>query len=229
MLSHASAAWLWGLQPRCASSVHVSVPSRGQRRANIELHHSSTLSSEEWGRMGWLRVTALPRTLLDLAAVELPRRLWNAVERTERLGHLKLTEIDAMLGRRKGHRGAGRLRGALEIYRDPVFSRARSERLFLDLCKRSGLPRPKINTWVDQFEIDAFWKDERFAVEVDGWDSHRTRTAFENDLLRQEEMKLAGIDSIRVSARRIERAPSQVGHRLAILLSRRRAELGLPS
>jgi len=40
-------------------------------------------------------------------------------------------------------------------------------------------------------------------------------------------MKLAGIESIRISARRIESEPVEVGRRLAILLTRRRRELGL--
>lgn len=229
VLSHAAAGWLWGLVLACPSRIDVTVPSHGRRHAGIALHHSSTLLPEEWGRMAEIPVTALARTLLDLAASVSARKLWDVVERTERRGRLDFIEIDAMLLRRKGDRGAARLRRALEIYRDPVFSRARSERLFLALCKRAGLPRPKINTWVGKFEIDAYWETERFAVEVDGWESHRTRRAFEDDLLRQEEMKLAGIDSIRISARRIERAPAQVGRRLAILLSRRRAELGLPS
>lgn len=204
VLSHASAAWLWGLLPNCPKTVHVTVPSHGQRHPGIELHHSSTLSTEEWGRMQRIPVT-------------------------ERLGKLDLAEIDAMLLRCKGGRGAARLRRALEIYRDPVFSRARSERLFLALCKKAGLAKPRINTWVGKFEIDAYWEAERFAVEVDGWDAHRTRKAFESDLLRQEEMKLAGIDSVHVSARRIERAPRQVGRRLTILLARRRSELSLPN
>jgi predicted transcriptional regulator of viral defense system len=229
VLSHASAAWLWGLLPRCPKVVHVIVPSNGHGHADIALHHSSTLTEEEWGRMARIPVTALARTLLDLAATATARELWNAVERAERLDKLDLIEIDAMLLRRKGDRGAARLRRALEIYRDPVFSRARSERLFLQLCKRANLPRPRINTWVGKFEIDAYWEAESFAVEIDGWETHRTRKAFDADRLRQEEMKLAGIDSIRISARRIERAPRQVGRRLSILLTRRRTELGRSS
>jgi very-short-patch-repair endonuclease len=229
VLSHAAAGWLWGLLPACPARIDVTVPSHGQRHAGIALHHSSTLLPEEWGRMARIPVTALARTLLDLAASVSARKLWDVVERTERRGRLDFIEIDAMLLRRKGDRGAARLRRALEIYRDPVFSRARSERLFLALCKRAGLPRPKINTWVGKYEIDAYWETERFAVDVDGWEAHRTPRAFESDLLRQEEMKLAGIDSVHISARRIEHAPRQVGRRLAILLARRRAELGLPS
>jgi len=170
-------------------------------------------------------VTAVPRTLLDLASRRQARRLNQAVERAERLDLLDLGAIDGLLGRCGRHRGKRRLQKALEIYRDPVVSRARSERLFLDLVKSAGLPRPAINNFVAGHEIDAYWPEERFAVEVDGWDAHRTRRAFEDDPLRLEKLKLAGIDSIRVTARRIEREPEAVAASLGRLLELRRSAL----
>jgi len=227
VVSHRAAAWLWGLLPACPRTIDVTVPRHGGRRAEIALHHSSTLSPEEHGRFGPIPVTALPRTLLDLAATTSPRLTWSAIDRAERRDVLNLTEIDAMLKRRYGHRGAERLRKALAIYREPGFYRARSERLLRRLVKKAGLRQPLINTWVDRFEIDAYWEEERFAIEVDGWEAHRTRKAFEDDRLRQEEMKLAGIDVVPISARRIEKFPDEVGRHLALLLHRRRRELGL--
>jgi hypothetical protein len=227
VVSHGAAAWLWGLLPSCPKAIDVTVGRHGGKRPDIALHHSSTLVPEEHGRFGPIPVTALPRTLLDLAATTSPRLTWNVVDRAERRDVLDLDGIDAMLKRRAGHRGAARLRQALGIYREPGFFRARSERLFRWLVKKAGLPIPLLNTWVGKFEIDAYWEEERFAVEIDGWETHRTRRAFENDRLRQEEMKLAGIDMVPISARRIETEPAVVGRRLALLLERRRRELGL--
>jgi very-short-patch-repair endonuclease len=227
VISHSAAAWLWGLLPGCPRTIDVTVACHGGKRTGIALHHSSTLVPEEHGRFGPIPVTALPRTLLDVAATTSPRLTWNVVDRAERRDVLDLTAIDAMLKRRAGHRGAARLRQALAIYREPGFFRARSERLFRRLTKKAGLRTPLLNTWVEKFEIDAYWEEERFAVEIDGWETHRTRRAFENDRLRQEDMKLAGIDMIRISARRIETEPAAVGRRLALLLERRRRELGL--
>jgi very-short-patch-repair endonuclease len=169
--------------------------------------------------------TSLPRTLLDLGAAGTSKQLERAVERAERLNLLDLGAIDMMLTRRKGTPGARRLEKALEIYRDPAFSRSRAELLFLDLVRKEGLPRPALNLFIVGMEVDAYWESERFAVEIDGWDSHRTRSAFETDPVRQEDLKLAGIDAIRITARRIEREPRQVGERLRIHLTRRRAEL----
>lgn len=226
VLSHGSAGWLWGFLPLPPVRVEVTVPSRGHRRGGIHTHHSPAITSSERGELEEIPVTSAPRTLLDLAAGGPPKQLERAVERAKRLGHLDLIDIDAMLRHRAGAPGAKRLLEALDIYRDPAFSRARSELLFLDLVKKEGLPRPAINTYVAGHEIDAYWEGERFAVEVDGWDTHRTRAAFESDPLRQEDLKLAGIDSVRITARRIEREPRRVAERLGRLLAQRRQELG---
>jgi len=183
VVSHTAAAWLWGLLSECPKIIDVTVPRHGGCREGIALHHSSTLAPEEHGRFGPIPATALPRTLLDLAATASPRMTWSAVDRAERRDILDLTAIDAMLGRRRGYRGAERLRKALAIYREPGFYRARSERLFRRLVRKAGLKTPSLNIWVDKFEIDAYWEEERFAVEIDGWEAHRTRRAFENDRL----------------------------------------------
>jgi hypothetical protein len=229
VLSHGSAAWLWGLLTTFPSRPHVTTPRRGHRKGTARLHHSTVFEERDLAVHEGIPTTAVPRTLLDFAANARGRFLGNAVERAERLALLDIAAIDDLLRRCGRHRGRRKLRDALEIYRDPAFSRSRSERLFIALVKAAGLPRPAINTVVVGHEIDAYWERERFAVEVDGWQWHRTRAAFENDPLRQENLKLAGIDSIRITARRIEREPDAVGRRLARLLDQRRRSLGLTS
>jgi predicted transcriptional regulator of viral defense system/very-short-patch-repair endonuclease len=225
VLSHESAAWLRGFLPACPVVPEVSVPNAGRPRAGIRAHRVVPPAPGEFGKLENIPVTAAGRTLLDLAARDRGRRLQRAVEKAKRIDRLDLGEIDELLRRRRGAAGTRRLREAIEIYRDPAFSRARSELLFLDLVKKAGLRRPALNTFVAGYEVDAYWRAERFAVEVDGWDTHRTREAFEADPVRQEDLKLAGIDSIRVTARRIEREPEVVGQRLRTLLGRRREEL----
>jgi very-short-patch-repair endonuclease len=224
LLSHASAAWLWGLLSPCPTEVDVTATTRRHRRSSIRAHFA-TLDDEDRDKSEGIPATAVPRTLLDLATTERPASLNHAVQRAERLDLLDIAAIDRLLQRRYGSPGTPLLRQALEIYRDPVFSRSRYERLLLDLVKGANLPRPAINAYVEGHEIDAYWAEERFAVEVDGWDAHRSRSAFEQDPVRQEELKLAGIDSIRLTARRIEREPAQIAERLGILLARRREAL----
>lgn len=225
VLSHCSAAWLWGLRRTLVGPVEISVPSRGHGQPRIRVHRTPALSGADRAEQDRIPVTTVPRTLLDLALTEPRRRLEDAVERAERVGLLDLIEIDAMLRRRKGAPGTRRLREALELYRTAVFSRARTELLFLRLIRHADLRPPSINFFVEGCELDAYWERERFGVELDGWESHGTRRAFEEDRLRQEELKLAGIDSIRVSARRIEREPERVAANLRRLLAQRRKEL----
>jgi len=222
IVSHWSAAWLWGLHGTFASPVEVSVPTHGHRRKGMWTHRVTPLAMEERAvTNGVIPISSLPRTLLDLAATTAVPRIESLIERTERRGMLDLEAIDRTLDRHRGSPGTSCLREATEIYRDPFFSRARSERLFKALVKKAGLPHPAINTFVAGHEVDAYWEAERFAVEVDGWGSHRTRAAFERDPVRQEDLLLAGITCIRITARRIEREPDAVAGRLAKHLAKR--------
>jgi len=165
----------------------------------------------------------MARTLLDLGAVATARDLTGAIDRARRLGRLDLESVDAILTRHGRTVAGQRLKQALTLYRKPVFDRARSELLFLEALENAGHRLPVLNCWVEKWEIDAYWEAERFAVEVDGWEAHGSRQAFEDDRLRLEEMKLAGIDCIRISARRIETHPKQVAQRIGTFLARRRA------
>jgi hypothetical protein len=222
LLSHSSAAWLWGLFTEFTLPVEVAVPRAGRGRRSLRIRHSPALRDEDRAVREGIPVTSLARTLLDLAAAAPGRRLERAIERSDRLGLFDLREVDALLARTKGHPGAGRLRRALDLYREPAFTRSELERRFLSLVREAGLPAPAANVFVAGHEIDAYWERERFAVELDGYEYHRTRAAFERDRLRQEELKLAGIEMIRLTARRIDREPGVVAERLAALLARRR-------
>ena len=222
VLSHHAAAWLWGFLPRCPREAAVTTPSRGHRRRGIRVHRAAALTRQDRVLHERIPVTSTARTLLDLGAVGTARELTNAVDRARRLGQLDLAALDALLSRHRRTVPGRRLEQVLALYRKPVFDRARSELLFLDALEREGVTSPVLNLWVDKWEIDAYWEQERFAVEVDGWETHGGRQAFEDDRLRLEEMKLAGIDCIRISARRIETHPRQVAQRIKMFLSRRR-------
>jgi AbiEi antitoxin C-terminal domain len=227
VLSHWSAAWLWGLTATAPQEAEVTIAARGNRRAGLRVHRVWSLQDQERTVYEGLPVTTTARTLVDIASNSSLRQLARVVDRARRRGKLDLAATDSALSRCKSRHAAKRLEEALRIYREPVSDRARSELLFLDAIKSEGIPIPAINTFVAGCEIDAYWERERFAVEVDGWETHGNRKAFEGDRLRQEDLKLAGIDSIRISARRIEREPAAVATRLRLLLERRRTELNL--
>ncbi|MEX2447829.1 MAG: type IV toxin-antitoxin system AbiEi family antitoxin domain-containing protein [Solirubrobacterales bacterium] len=224
LLSHRSAAWLWGLLPSCGLPVEVVVPRRVPARKSIRLHKAPALREEDRAICERIPVTSLPRTLLDLAAVLPARRLERAIERSETLRLFDLRPVEALLARMAGHHGAGRLRRALSLYREPAFTRSDLELRFRALIRGSDLPQPAANVFVEGYELDAYWEPQRFAVELDGFESHRSRAAFEEDRERQENLKMAGIEMVRVTDRRLEREPEVVVRRLEELLRRRRPE-----
>jgi hypothetical protein len=227
MASHRSAAWLWGLVGRLPRPVDVTVRGSGRhKRRDLRLHCSEAIRPEDETVVEGIATTAVPRTLLDLAAAESAKTVEGLLERADRLGLLDLIAVEDVLRRMHGAPGTRQLRDALDIYRDPSFTRSLLERRFLALVRSSGLPRPAMNCFVNGIEVDAYWEAERFGVELDGFETHRTRAAFERDRMRQEDLKLAGIDSIRITARRLEREPWRVASNLRKLLARRRRELG---
>lgn len=224
LLSHRSAAWLWGLTKRFALPVEVIATSPRRAREEVRAHSAELLAAEDRERLAGIPVTSAARTLLDFAAVD-PRFLGPALDSAHRLGLIDLIELDALIARSGGARGVARLREALEVHRPVVFTRSGLERRFFDLVRRHGLPAPSTNFFVAGYELDAYWPSERFAVELDTYDYHGDPRSFEEDRLRQENLKLAGIETVRITGNRLQREPKQVMHRLTRLLTQRRQQL----
>jgi hypothetical protein len=225
LLSHYSAAWLWGLVKGSPVPIEVTTPIPRKLHLPVRRHHSRILVADDYESREGIPVTGVPRTLLDLAARVRSDRLRRILERAEELRVLDLAPIAALLDRSRGHRGRRPLREAIALYRPPSFTRSDLERRFLDLVLAAGLPRPATNFVEAGYELDAYWQDRRFAVELDVYETHGTREAFERDRIRQEDLKLAGIEMIRVTGTRLEREPSQVVGRVARLLRGRTRSL----
>ena len=224
--SHGSAAYLWGLYRYAPETIDVTAPIRRRAKRRFRVHFSSILAPEDRGVRQGIPVTSVPRTLLDLAIRARPDRLERLLERAEELDLLDVAAVESLLNRAGGHRGRGRLGRALAIYRpDPTFTRSHFERLFRRRVKAAGISAPAMNFNAEGYELDAYWPDLRFAVELDLFETHGSRAAFERDRLRQEELKLRGIEMIRITRPRLLREPDAVITNLAALLDRRRREL----
>lgn len=143
------------------------------------------------------------------------------VERSEDLELFDLRAVEDLLDRTVGHPGHGRLRRAIAVYKPSSFTRSGLEKRFLELWMETGLPQPHTNFVVEGFELDRYWPESRFAVELEVFETHGTRAAFERDRKRQEDLLLAGIAMTRVTGPRLEREPKQVIARVARLLEQR--------
>jgi very-short-patch-repair endonuclease len=227
LLSHRSAAWLWGMATRWRLPIDVTASGPRTNRSVVRVHSARTLTAADESSSEGIPVTAVPRTLLDFAAVE-PRYLGWALDRAERLGLLDLIAIDELLLRSDGLRGVARLNAALEMHRPSAFTRSGLERKFLKLVRDAGLPQPSVNFFVAGYEVDAYWPTVRFGIELDTYDHHGGRASFESDRLKQEELKLAGVEITRITGARIDREPKAVAARLRRLLAQRRRDTQRP-
>lgn len=222
LISHQSAVWLWGFERKLEIPVHVSVRRRGHAQDAIGLHHHPALRDDDIAETERLPVTGVARTLLDYASEAKPSRLGRAIDRADRLAILDLAAVDLIAEEVRGHRGRTPLLKAMTIYREQGFTRSGGERRMLAALADGGVRRPAVNNFIAGYELDFYWEEERFAVELDSWERHRGRWSFEEDRKRQEELAIAGIETIRITGTRLRREPRRVAMRIAAHLDRRR-------
>jgi very-short-patch-repair endonuclease len=219
--SHFSAGWLWGLMQSRPGTVHVT--SRIGRRAQRSFAtHRADLAPADLARRDGIPVTSLARTILDLAVDSRPRTVSRFIRLADDDKNFDLRAMEDLLDRTKGHRGQAKVRAALEIYDEtPVFTRSDLERRFLEVVREAGLPAPSMNCFVAGYEIDAYWADHRFGVELDVFGTHGSRLSFEEDRERDDELLLAGIETTRVTGPRLAREPEAVTESVRRHLARR--------
>jgi very-short-patch-repair endonuclease/predicted transcriptional regulator of viral defense system len=216
-LSHDAAGALWRIRATVAGPIDVSVAGRHARsRAGIRVHNVRTL---ELTTHRGIPVTTPARTLLDLAATVGADDLARAVEQARVLRLTSDTDLRALLAAHPRAAGTRALRRVLDV--DPRMTRSEAERLLLELIRRAGLPQPETNVRVLGREVDALWRKGRLIVEVDGFDAHGTRMAFERDRRRDAELVAAGYRVIRITWRQLIGEPEAVLARLAGALAQR--------
>jgi predicted transcriptional regulator of viral defense system len=222
MLSHYSAAWLWGLWNGSPAPFEVTafVPRRHRSPNGVKRHRARNLDEEDRGLVDGIPVTSVARTLLDLAWKLRSDQLRRVLARAEDLKLLDLDAIDDVIERNRGHHGAKRLRYALAIYERPIWTRSEFERRFVEHLVAAGLPRPATGWNEVGHEIDVYWPDLRFGIELDSFATHGNREAFETDRERDLDFALAGIKTIRVSERQFHRDPAAIVAGVETLLAR---------
>jgi very-short-patch-repair endonuclease len=221
VLSHVSAAALWGIRHSSSEYVHVTVPTAAgrQRRRGIVVHRCASLGPADIGERHAIALTSVSRTLLDLAGVLAPTRLERAVERSLALRLFDLRAVEAVLAANPRRPGASALTAIVaEIHHEPSLTRRELEALMLDLCDAHRIERPEVNVLVDGLEVDFLWRAQRLIVETDGREDHGTPTAFHRDRERDERLTVLGYRVVRFSYQRVARHPAAVAATLRALL-----------
>lgn len=203
VLSHNAAAAVWDIGPWPTGNVHVTAPSMHVRGARVVLHRARLERVVHDG----FPVTTVARTLADLASILSLQRLEIAFDRAERLG---LLDTDEVANEAKGRRGATKVRAVLSSLTTPEPTRSRFEERLRELCKRHNLPLPAQNVSVAGEDVDAYWPESNLVVELDSWEFHKTRRAFERDRRKAAKLERAGVRVLRFTWSQVTREDAAV-------------------
>ena len=220
--SHWSAAWLWGLLQSRPGTLHVTCPLTRRSKRPFVTHTADLPPADRTVRDG-IPVTSPARTILDISVGSRPRTVGRYIERADDAKVFDLREMRELLDRCKGHRGVAPVQAALDAYRPQrKFTRSEFERRFLELVRGAGLPEPAMNFFVAGHELDAYWEDACFGVELDTYETHGSRLSFEEDRMRTDEFLHAEIIITRVTENRLDHEPGAVVDSLRRHLARLR-------
>jgi hypothetical protein len=217
-LSHGSAMVLWGYWRRWEEPFEVVVP--GDRRIpGIRLHRSTTLHRRDLRTQLGIRVTSPARTIFDITARlndDQLKRTLNAALHSLWLNESDLVEL---LGRLSHLAPARRLAPLLGLPGTPT--RSGWEDDFPRFCATHGLPTPIMGARICGYTVDAVFPVHKVIVELDSWEFHKNRIAFETDRERDAETLAHGFITVRITWERIDQAPAREAARLQVILAQR--------
>jgi very-short-patch-repair endonuclease len=222
-LSHRSAAALWGLagdRPRVDVNAPRGRQVRPGRASGIKVHRCK-FEPDEVTMRDRIPVSTVARTLFDFAEWSQPHELKSAWDEASRLKLLRVPEVAMVYERGLGRRRARRqIRPFFQAEQRHVEDTASPlEDRFAAFVVAHRLPPPQTNVLVDGDEIDALWPEARLIVELDSWEFHAHRAAFEKDRDRDTDHLLAGYRTIRVTHRRLSEEPDRLAAQIRALLA----------
>jgi very-short-patch-repair endonuclease len=219
MLSHGSAAALWGFGEEL-ELIEVSVrAARDHRRPGVRCYRRPGISAHDRSEREGIPVTSPVLTVIDLAARLPPLATERVVNDADKRGLVDPETLRTALTRYPGERGVGRLRTLLDR-RTFRLSDSALEVLFRPIAREAGLPPPETKQMVNGFEVDFFWPDLGLVVETDGLRYHRTPSQQTRALLRDQAHTAAGMTSLRFSHAQVKFEPGYVRSRLATVARR---------
>jgi uncharacterized protein DUF559 len=201
----------------------VTAPAGRAGAPGIRLHRTRSLDAQDTSTHRDIPITTIAKTLLDVAASSPASHLEHALGQAMRNQLYDHAAILDVLERHERRPGTAALRRATAD--DPAFTRSELERRFLALCRRAGLPRPLSNHVLaardhHPYEVDFYFPAHNLVVEIDGWDTHRTRIAFERDRAKDAALVASGYIVLRFTKRQIAYEPQTVAARIRAGCSR---------
>jgi hypothetical protein len=161
-------------------------------------------------------VTSPPRTILDIAPRLTLKQRTRLVNDARRDGFLHPDSFTDVLARNPHHPGTRLLTPFADTAANPTNSPFEDD--FLAFIHRYRLPTPQINVHVNGREVDAYFPEHNLIVELDGWDYHKDREAFESDRERDAENLRHGLKTLRITKQRMTQTPDHEAERLQEIL-----------
>jgi very-short-patch-repair endonuclease len=226
VLSHWSAAALWGIRPNSRSRIDVTVSHRS-RSSNAICRHISHVPADERAVDEEIPVTSVPRTTFDLAATEPVEVVIAMIREAEYRGLYDRLSLWDLLDRHPGRRGSRKIRFGLQRLEEEPSGCKRSplEELFGPFLRCHRLPQPRFNDWIvageERFQVDCHWPGTGQIVELDGWEGHGTKSAFREDRARDRALRVAGYSVTRLTWNQLDDESEAVASDLRTLLYKR--------
>lgn len=223
VLSHYSAAALWRIRPTSRTLIDVTVNHRSRSSASIRRHFSQVPTDERGVQRG-IPVTSVPRAIFDLAATEDVDAVISMLREAEFHNLWDRLSLWHLLERYPGRRGSTNVKLALKRLKKepPGRTRSRLEKRFAPFLRRHELPMPRFNDWIllgpKRYQVDCHWPGPGQIVELDGWEGHRTRSAFREDRARDRALRVAGYSVTRLTWNQLDDEPEAIAADLRALL-----------
>jgi very-short-patch-repair endonuclease len=213
VVSHRSAAEMFGLLPQSDRGIDVTVVGRNAGvHAGIRLHRPRGLAPHEVTKMRGIPVSSVARAICDMAATESADEVEHAWQEALYREIVTPRAVRAVLDRNPRRKGAPVVRALID---DPRMTRSERERVLLKLLAQAQLPKPLTNVRLHGYLVDAYWPQQRLVLEFDGWKAHGHRGAFDRDRKRDQVMLANGLGAMRVTDRHLTHEPVALVARIA--------------
>lgn len=130
-------------------------------------------------------VTTVARTLVDIAPGLTIGELARACHEAGVRYRTAPADVEAVLARRPRAPGAGKLRKV--VHGEVRVTLSKLESRFLARLRDAGLPLPETNRLAGGRRVDCRWPELRLTVELDSYQYHASRHAWEQDHRRARE------------------------------------------
>jgi very-short-patch-repair endonuclease len=212
------------IRPNERALIDVTKPHKSRSWDGIRRHRKALPADEVTVEEG-VPVTSVPRTIFDLAATEDIDTVSSMLRESEHRNLWDRLSLPDLVERYPGRRGVRKVRLALQRITEEPSGRMRSklEERFAPFLRGYRLPLPRFNDWIllgaKRYQVDCHWPGTSQIVELDGWQGHRTRTAFREDRARDRALHVAGYSVTHLTWNQIDDEPDEIAADLRVLLT----------